>query len=287
MMESEMALSSRIKDGLNLTLKPLNLKLGTLAAENAEHARLEALARGGQFEAPTLPLLPQFAACDPAPVFEALVQYAGEIDALEADPASGYRFDNAYFYSPDAEVAYGLARSLKPGRIVEVGSGNSTFLFRAAISAGGLNSSLISIDPYPRRDIEAAADRIIRQKAEDTSVEEFQVLSDGDFLFIDSSHEVRAGNDVVHLLLNVAPTLKPGVVVHIHDIFLPYEYPREWVRDYGWTEQYLVQAMLQGSTDFEVIWPAHYLQRTRPDFTQRLPRSAGRNGASLWLRKTR
>ena len=95
-----------------------------------------------------------------------------------------------------------------------------------------------------------------------------ETLKCNDILFIDSSHQIRIGNDVVKLLLDIIPALKKGVLVHFHDIFLPYDYPRQWIIDnrWEWNEQYLVQAMLQGSVEFEVLWPGHFLQRTFPNF---------------------
>ena len=106
--------------------------------------------------------------------------------------------------------------------------------------------------------------------------------SDG-VLFIDSSHEVRAGNDVVSLILKIIPTLSKGVVIHFHDIYLPYEYPRDlmlehrWSRD--WNEQYILQAMLQGSNQFEVLWPGNYLEQTLPGFSKHFAHKASRPGS--------
>ncbi|HEY6763823.1 MAG TPA: class I SAM-dependent methyltransferase [Candidatus Sulfotelmatobacter sp.] len=115
------------------------------------------------------------------------------------------------------------------------------------------------------------------------------VLGPNDILFIDSSHEVRPGNDVVRLFLNVVPRLRSGVVIHVHDIFLPFEYPREWMicnaLNVNWAEQYLVQALLQGSNQFEVLWPGYYLQRTWPNFAEHFYYKPGAVAKSLWLRK--
>jgi hypothetical protein len=112
-------------------------------------------------------------------------------------------------------------------------------------------------------------------------------LHDGDILFIDSSHESRTGNDVVALFLKVIPALRPGVVVHVHDVFLPFDYPREWIVEqrWDWNEQYLVQAMLQGSHQFDVLWPAHFLQQTWPGFADHFGGRCRDNACSLWLRK--
>lgn len=117
---------------------------------------------------------------------------------------------------------------------------------------------------------------------------ELLTLEPGDFLFIDSSHEVKTGNDVVALLLNVLPSLQAGVLIHIHDIFLPYEYQKEWIiqNRWPWNEQYLVQAFLQGSEEYEVLLAGHYRQKTMPDFVKNFPLWLGKDASSLWLRKT-
>jgi predicted O-methyltransferase YrrM len=281
-----MPLSSKIKSGLNKGLEPLNLKLATRTAEKSEQHRIRKLAEAGQFERAVLPVLPQFQACDPGPVLSGLKTFAKEIDAFAVTREDRFSLHNSYFTTPDAEVAYVIARLMKPARIVEVGSGNSTFLFREAIADGALTTELISIDPNPRRAVEAAADRVIRTTGETAPSEIFTALQANDILFIDSSHEVKTGNDVVTLALTVLPQLKPGVLVHFHDILLPYEYPREWVELYGWTEQYLVQAMLQDSDAFEALWPGHFLQRTLPDFDAHFARGRGVNATSLWLRRS-
>src|SRR5207245_655950 len=106
---------------------------------------------------------------------------------------------------------------------------------------------LVSIDPAPRREIAQHADEVIRYRVE--SFEPSRILSRldrNDILFIDSSHEIKTGNDVLHLFLNILPSLSPGVIVHVHDIFLPFEYPKEWIVEHRWAwgEQYLLQSLL-------------------------------------------
>ncbi len=284
-----MPLSSTIKDCLNRGLARGNLHLGTLTAEKAEVARLLKLSAAGQFTEPVLPVLPQFSAWDGQFVLEAVLKFKDETNRFSTRSEERYSYFNDYFSSPDAEVAYALVRELKPKRIIEVGSGNSTRLFREAIQDGGLEAELISIDPVPRRSIESVASQVIK-----SSIEEIEggriacSLAENDILFIDSSHEVRIGNDVLHLVFNVLPKVKSGVLIHFHDIFLPYDYPREWIIDRRWSqfqEQYLVQALLQDSLVYEVLWPGHYAQRTLPNFADYFAGYCGRFGSSLWMRK--
>lgn len=280
------ALTSQVKDALNALLRPLNLRVETRTAEDRETARRAALAAAGHFEKPAFPVLEQFLACRPAPIIAALREYRECIDRL-SESRDGYSFDNDYFASPDAEVAYGLVRRQRPARILEIGSGHSTSLFRAAIRDAGLTTQLTAIDPSPRRAVEEFANHIIRQRVEDVPKAMFAELSENDILFVDSSHRIDVGNDVILLILTIIPKLRPGVVVHLHDIFLPWDYPRHWIIDNRWevTEQYLVQALLQGSCQFEVLWPGYFLQRTDPEFPKLFDVTRMRVGSSLWLRK--
>lgn len=286
-----MTLTSKVKHWVNKWLALANLRIETRTAELAETDRLLNLEQAGHFRHQVLPVLPQIAGCDPNLLFEAVDSYRDQTNRFaRVGEGEMYSFSNDYFTSPDAEVAYALIRLLHPKCIIEVGSGNSTHLFREAITDGTLDTKLVSIDPSPRRDVETVANEVIRRKLEDVPPSELQnALKSNDILFIDSSHEIRPGNDVVSLFLNVVPQLNAGVVVHVHDIFLPFEYPREWIiqntLNVNWTEQYLVQAILQGSNQFEVLWPGHYLQRTLPGFDGHFGRNPVGIAKSLWLRK--
>jgi hypothetical protein len=102
---------------------------------------------------------------------------------------------------------------------------------------------------------------------QEVAMAEFEALNAGDILFIDSTHVARTGSDVVHEYLEILPRLRPGVLVHIHDIFLPFEYPRDWIMEarFFWNEQYLLQALLAHSRAFEVIWPGYLMHRERPE----------------------
>jgi hypothetical protein len=280
---------SKVKGWINSYLEPLNMRLDSRTAERVETARLLALEDQGHFTRSIFPILPQFVCCDPKPVLEAVKVYRDEIKRFScATTRRGYSFHNDYFTSPDAEVAYALVRTLRPKRIIEVGSGNSTQLFREAIEDGGLCTELVSIDPSPRKAVEQIATRVINSRLEQVPESFFyEVLESNDILFIDSSHEIRAGNDVVVMLLKIIPALKSGVVLHLHDIFLPFEYPRQWIIEnrWSWNEQYLVQAMLQGSAQFSVLWPGHYLQKNLRGFFDYFDHSPSGRASSLWLRK--
>lgn len=285
-----MSVTTNTKSLINACLRPANLRLDTLTAETLEQARLDALAATGHFARPAFPLPAAFVSTEAQVVFDNLAAHRARFETFADASANdvGYSFANDYFSSPDAEVLYTMVRHSQPRTILEVGSGNSTRISRQAIHDGKLATTLISIDPSPRRDVAAICDETFPDRVESTRVlERLLGLDAGDILFIDSSHEVKAGTDVVYLLLNILPQLPAGVLVHIHDIFLPYDYPERWVREFRWrwTEQYVVQAMLEFGDAFAVVWPGHHLQRTCADFERHFPFSRGRTACSLWLRK--
>ena len=284
-----MGWASMFKDALNGVLEPFNIAVSSRTAERAEMARLRELDAAGHFGRPVFPLLAQFAGCDPMPVLQAVKSHSAETARFARSPGeAGYSFDNDYFGSADAEVAYALVRRLRPGKIIEIGSGNSTHLFREAIRDGGLTTRLVSIDPTPRRSVTAVTDQAIARRVEHIPADFLtDALESGDILFIDSSHRISIGNDVSVLLLNIVPALRAGVIIHLHDIFLPYDYPRGWVLDHRWhmEEQYLVQAMLQGSDGYQVLWAAHYFQSKLPDFSSYFHQPGPSDATSLWLRK--
>jgi len=182
---------------------------------------------------------------------------------------------NRYFAGGDAEAAYAMIKDLRPQRVIEIGSGNSTHIMRRAASDAGLGLHITCIDPAPRREIGSVADVIDRRSVLETEPRELAgVLNAGDVLFIDGSHYAFNGTDAPFLLLEVLPLLKPGVVVHVHDIMLPYEYDALF-SERNYNEQYLLAALLLGGADWEPLLPIYWLSR------------AGRiaHGASFWLRR--
>ena len=153
---------------------------------------------------------------------------------------------------------------------------------------------MISCDPYASRNAAAAVDGLAELRpvaAETLGATEYGSLVEGDILFIDSSHTVRLGGDVVHLLCEVVPRLAPGVLVHVHDIYMPYPYPRDWYERFGWywAEQYLLQALLAGNAGLEPLVAAHALWRERREPLQRtIPSlSSGQPPLSFWMRTRR
>jgi hypothetical protein len=283
-----MGFSTFLRHWVNLPLAKFNLRFETLTASKLEKERIRKLIDGGYFERPAFPILDSFVSFDGRTILDEYVTLRDECDRLVSPSGNLARYNpvNDYFAPADACPTYLIARIFKPKVWFEIGSGNSTKVVRQAIEDGKLATTLVCVDPHPRTDITAVADEFIRSEAQSLQPTDIcDRLDSNDVLFIDSSHALTAGGDVCYLLLNVVPQLRPGVLVHIHDVFLPYEYPREWIElGWSWSEQYLVQAMLQFGPKFEVIWPGYYVQKSRPEIASRLDFLKQGRPASLWLR---
>jgi hypothetical protein len=278
-----------LKKFVNRGLRIGNLKLDTLTAEKLERDRLENMARRGYFSRPAFSVSDSFRLFSAEPLRAALEAYRADIEKmLQGAPPGRFDANNLFFLSPDVEILYCMVRLLSPARIVEVGSGNSTRVIRQAISDGKLETLHIAIDPKPRADIAGFVDRIHLSRFEDTDTKDLlEALGANDILFVDSSHEVRVANDVVKLFCETIPMLAKGVVVHIHDVWLPFDYP-VYPEPYktacpGWGEQYLLQVMLQPGRH-EILWPGYYVQRLRPDLHHQFPFLKHGVAQSFWFR---
>jgi hypothetical protein len=171
-----------------------------------------------------------------------------------------FTLDNGTFLSGDADYLYNFVRHFKPARVIEVGCGNSTLVMHAAELANrtedpARSCAHVCIEPYEMPWLEQLGVTVLRERVESVNMERFQSLESGDLLFIDSSHMVRPQGDVTFEILEVLPSLKPGVFVHFHDIFSPRQYLRDWIvnRGYLWNEQYLLEAFLSFNSQFKVI----------------------------------
>lgn len=222
--------------------------------------------------------------------------YVPEIDFPVEKPnnPTTYFYMNDQFPVLDAEVLYCMLRHFKPHRMIEVGSGFSS-LVTAHVNRVHLGGGLqfVCIEPYPRQfllDGVAGISELVVSKVQDVPLDFYDRLQEGDILFIDSSHVTKVGSDVNHLFFEVIPRLRKGVLIHIHDIFLPDEYPKKWVIEEGrhWNEQYLVRAFLEFNVSFEILWASYFMAKyhgveVKAGFP-RFPELGG--GGSLWLRRT-
>ena len=211
-----------------------------------------------------------------------------EYNKLPIEPPPGQKRP---FRGVDALVAYCMVRHFQPRLIIEVGSGFSSLVMGQA-GARNKSSALICIDPFPSELLRKGSIPVLRSlletKVQELDVDFFSQLDSGDILFIDSSHTVKIGSDVNYLFLEVLPRLKPGVIVHVHDIFLPFEYLCDWVLNEFrfWTEQYLLQAFLTFNSEFEVLMANSYLNHYhRADFKAAFPGLPSWKGGSFWMRR--
>jgi hypothetical protein len=214
-----------------------------------------------------------------------------------ADPAA-FHLRNVSFSYGCAASTHCVIRHFAPRTVIEVGSGMSSRIIAAALRKnGGVPAQYVIVDPYPGNAIRngtVARTQIVERRVEILDPEFFRSLGENDILFIDSGHCVRIGGDVNFLFLEVLPRLSPGVIVHIHDICLPYEYPKvyatsETFRQF-WTEQYLLQSFLCGNREFEVLLAMHFLMTDHPEaFRQAFPNydpaAHPYTSGSFWIRR--
>lgn len=218
-----------------------------------------------------------------------------EFDRAMRSGATSFSLRNETYGSVDAETLYALVRHTRPAQVVELGSGSSSHVIDTARRRNeddGFPFEHRVFDPYPWEAtvlgrVEGATVLPLGARAVDVS--EFDALGRDDILFVDTTHTVKTGGDVNRIVLDILPRLAPGVLVHFHDIFLPYEYPRSWVvtERRAWAEQYLLQAFLAFNSGYEVALPTHALSRMHPASVRRLVPSFGPGVApgAFWMRR--
>lgn len=243
-----------------------------------------------------------------------------DLTAVDFDPASGLEFletelapyiseyhppagpsddprtfflENGLYESVDAETLYAMIRRFDPQKIVELGSGMSTLVIADALDRNASEETRhLVFDPHPRASMRSTLERIADLRpvpATEVPPAVVGELEAGDLLFVDTTHTVKLGSDVNRIVLDLLPMIAPGVLVHFHDIYLPWEYPREFVerRNFFWAEQYLLQAFLAFNQHFEVLFATHALERMFPREVARLVPSApeATNPSAFWLRR--
>lgn len=215
---------------------------------------------------------------------------------FDEEPKDGlrYGFRNPAYAHTDAIFLYSMIRHHQPKRIIEVGSGYSSCVTLDTNELFFANSiECTFIEPYPkllqsllkRGDEERI--RIISTRVQDVPLSNFDSLEAGDILFIDSTHVSKTGSDVNYLIFEVLPRLTSGVVIHIHDIFYPFEYPKRWVMEgRAWNEGYLLRAFLQFNSAFRVLLFANFLTTFHPNrLIAALPKCQGNFGGNIWLQR--
>lgn len=225
--------------------------------------------------------------------------FADELLAIPMIPPSKTEFgySNSFFDIGDAEIFYGIIRTTKPRRTVEVGSGWSTLMARKAIARNqqddpSYHCDHICIEPYEAPWLESTGVTVLRERVELMDPAVFDQLEAGDILFVDSSHTIRPQGDVLFEIFEIYPRLKPGVLVQIHDIFTPRDYHHRWVIDDRriWGEQYLLEAFLNNNAGYEIVCALNWLSNDHRDLlTQACPvlcKVGVKQPGSFWMRRT-
>jgi predicted O-methyltransferase YrrM len=213
--------------------------------------------------------------------------------------ADYFVYNNGFSFGCAASL-YSIIRKFKPKKIIEIGSGNSSKIISQALKINledGFKAHYTIIDPYPENYIynkTVVYDEIIKEKVELMGIDFFSSLEENDILFIDSSHSVKIGSDVNFLILDVLPRLKPGVIIHFHDIALPDEYSKAYATNevfrQFWTEQYLLQAFLIFNKEFKIILGMHYMMKYHPQFFAKAfpyfdPNIHKQGSGSFWIQR--
>lgn len=232
---------------------------------------------------------------------KALVQsfhYTDELGALpmKKPAVDCFGYENTTYAEGDAEMLYNMIRLFRPKRIVEVGSGQSTLMAMEAIAANkredaAYDCRVTCVEPFEQPWLECLGVEVIRERVEDCPYDLVSSLGANDFFFIDSSHVIRPQGDVLHLYQRLLPLVAPGVIVQVHDVFTPRDYPAKWVIDDRrlWNEQYLMEAFLAFNPAFEVMLAVNWLANDRREWlTEACPmlmKKPGKQPGAFWFRR--
>ena len=212
-------------------------------------------------------------------------------------PQPGFRFyyENDFFSYSDAIFLYCFLKKFTPRTIIEVGSGfSSAALLDTIERVYKQKPEVIFIEPYPDQLISLLKKddkkqvKLIDKKVQEIPFDFFSVLESGDFLFIDSSHVVKCGSDLQMLILEILPRLKPGVFVHFHDVFYPFDYPSEWlVEGRYWNESYFLRAFLSYNSEWKILFFSTYMHHMFSDLIkEKMPLCIKNSGGSLYIQRT-
>lgn len=204
-----------------------------------------------------------------------------------------YYFKNEYYSYTDAIILYSFIRHFKPKRIIEIGSGFSSAVMLDTNELFFENQiDLTFIDPYSERLVSLMKQedkqrvKLIETDVQLIPVNIFQELQAGDILFVDSTHVTKTGSDVNYILFEILPVLNSGVLIHFHDIFYPFEYPKEWVfKGFNWNEDYILKAFLMYNTKFKIKVFSEYLHKHHKETFTDLPLTYLNTGGNLWIEK--
>ncbi len=207
-----------------------------------------------------------------------------------------YFYNNGFYLHSDAIFLYSMIRYFHPKRIIEIGAGFSSAAMLDSVDSLGFQDTMFTfIDPFPDR-LKSLLRKedylrctIIEKNLEHVDVSIVDQLTENDILFIDSSHVCKTGSDVNKIILEILPKLNSKVLIHFHDVFFPFEYPKPWVigwKSFGWNEDYFLRAFLMYNTNFEIVFFNTFLEHFYKErFAAKMPDCLKNEGGSLWIRK--
>jgi len=228
-------------------------------------------------------------------VLEMALKYKLVFSSIKEDKALNNEnepgWNNKHLPGLDIVMLYSLIAELKPTKFIEIGGGTSTKVAYKSKTDNGLNTEIITIDPSPRKEISKLADKHYKEEIQKVSPEFFSTLDENDIVFFDGTHTLFPNSDVMWFFLEILPQLKKGVVVHIHDVYLPYDYP-EFMCERFYNEQYILGAMILASSEkYEIISPNYFMfsdkqlsDIIKPVFEQQELINVERHGGSFWFK---
>ena len=204
-----------------------------------------------------------------------------------------YYFSNTAYGHTDALTLYSMIRQFSPQRIAEIGSGfSSCVMLDTSDCFFDGNIEFTFIEPYPEllHSLIKHSDKrhtIIPKKVQEVDNSIFSTLKANDILFVDSTHVSKLNSDVNKIIFEILPSLQKGVLIHFHDIFWQFEYPKEWIAEgRAWNESYIVRAFLEFNDTFEIIFSSGYLHKHQFNvFKEHMPSYLKNTGGNLWIRK--
>jgi predicted O-methyltransferase YrrM len=229
-------------------------------------------------------------------LFTDLSRFFPEFD-FPGEKKDGFRYyyKNGMFGLGSGASLYAMIRHFIPKQIIEIGSGfTSALMLDTNQKCMNDQIKMTFIEPYPQRLLELLTPqdrttcRIYKKPAQEIPLDCFGELKENDFLFIDSSHVSKIGSDVNYIFFRILPSLQPGVLIHFHDIYWPFEYPLSWIEmGRAWNEVYLLRAFLQYNNHFEILLSNNYIERKLPQLLAPYAQKIPGLGSSFWLRKKR
>ena len=229
-------------------------------------------------------------------LFRQFETYYRDIPFKKAKNTGRYFYENGFYLYSDAIFLYSVMRHFHPKRIIEIGAGfSSAAMLDAADSLGFQDMRFTFIEPYPdriksllRKEDYRRCD-VIEKNIQNVDTGIYDELSENDILFVDSSHVSKTGSDVNKILFEILPKISKGVLIHFHDIFFPFEYPKPWVLDwnaFGWNENYILRAFLMYNRNFEIVFFNTFLEHFYKErFSATMPDCLKQPGGSIWIRK--